>query len=710
MSYLLRLSRSSLFPLGTRYCGPFKCMPVYQFTRLFTYFLQSGNQEIDIDDADRDNPFDEPDNIHENRMPADRDAFGSEDDEPDARTPVPGSDDGINDDPTQSSSDSALEIGLDNLRECQDFIDFIKAASLGDGQCGMLADDIESLMEPATERLFDENTTDPDFRLSLDCYLACSNASQDVYNKMRDAIKRRYPDSEILSYDQISRRVRNLSGVVPIIHDMCVNSCMAYTGPFSPLQACRFCSAPRYMSRKGKPIAPEDITDDGVSAFIPRLQFHTIPLGPQLQPLFRDPKSANNMKHRQIRTRKILRELQVNNVDFPAEYDDVYCGQDYLEAVRSGDIGEDSVLVVWSQDGAQLYQSKKSDAWIGIWTVMELSPHIRYKKDFVLPGVVIPGPNNPKHLDSFIFPSLHHVGALQNHGLRVWDASENRVRTKHPYVLYGTTDSVAAADLNGWVGHHGRKGCRYMCGLNGRHKPRTPHYFPVLLQPRNCAIIASNHPDVDINSLKASTPEDYQHNLQRILASPNQTQYKVMRRETGITKPSLFSGLSAITPIPRLFPGDCMHRDGLNLPELLLGLWRGTLESGTGDDKSTWDWAVLTGKVWEDHGKEVASCKKYIPVSLESHAPRNPAEKISSGYKASEYMVYLYGLGPGLLYGILPDIYWRHYCKVVHGIRTIHRPVIHQESLARALQLLLEFVLEFETLYYQRDMARFHFI
>ncbi len=245
-----------------------------------------------------------------------------------------------------------------------------------------------------------------------------------------------------------------------------------------------------------------------------------------------------------------------------------------------------------------------------------------------------------------------------------------------------------------------------------------PHYFPVLLQPRNCAITVSNYPDVDINLFKASTPEDYQHNLQQILASPNQTQYKVMQRETGITKPSLFSGLSTITPIPRLFLGDCMHQDGLNLPELLLGLWRGTLESRTGDDKSTWDWAVLTGKVWEDHGKEVTSCKKYILVSLESYASWNPAEKISSGYKALEYMVYLYGLGPRLLYGILPellygilpDIYWHHYCKVVYKICTIHRPVIHQESLAHALQLLLKFVLEFETLYYQHDMARFHFV
>ncbi len=93
---------------------------------LCIYFLQSGNQEIDINDADRDNPFDELDNIHKNRMPADRDAFGNDDNEPDVHTPVPGSDDEMNGNPMQSSSNSALEISLDNLRECQDFIDFIK--------------------------------------------------------------------------------------------------------------------------------------------------------------------------------------------------------------------------------------------------------------------------------------------------------------------------------------------------------------------------------------------------------------------------------------------------------------------------------------------------------------------------------------------------------------------------------------------------------
>lgn len=461
---------------------------------------------------------------------------------------------------------------LEDLQESQKFISMIKDASLGDDYCGMEESDITVLQNPVTEPTDTDEGIDPDFRLSLDVYLACINASQDTYSITRDAIRRRYPDSKMLSYYQTSRRIRDLSGVVPIAHHMCVKSCMAYTGPFSLLVSCKFCNEPRYMTSSGKPIPPDKYSSENRLNYLPRLQYHTIPLGPQLQALFRNTQSAENMKHRQERTRQILEKLEAEEQDFPSEYDDVYCGQDYLEAVRSRRIDDDTIVVNWSEDGAQLYQSKKSDAWIGIWTVMELSPHLRYKRQFVLPGVIIPGPNNPRHLDSFVFPTLHHVGALQNEGLTVWDASCRATVTKTPYVLYGTADSVAAADINGWVGHHGRKGCRYMCGLNGRHKPRTPHYFPVLLRPTNCNIPASNHPDIDINELEAGNPEKYQHDLRLVLESPNTTQYKLNRKETGITKPTIFLGLRGTTPVPRLFPGDCMHRDGLNLPELLIGL------------------------------------------------------------------------------------------------------------------------------------------
>lgn len=52
------------------------------------------------------------------------------------------------------------------------------------------------------------------------------------------------------------------------------------------------------------------------------------------------------------------------------------------------------------------------------------------------------------------------------------------------------------------------------------------------------------------------------------------------------------------------------------------------------DTKTTWDWVVLQGVTWREHGKRVTSFRKYLPSSYE-RPPRNPAEKINSGYKAT---------------------------------------------------------------------------
>ncbi|KAJ6528077.1 hypothetical protein B0H19DRAFT_1195027 [Mycena capillaripes] len=44
-----------------------------------------------------------------------------------------------------------------------------------------------------------------------------------------------------------------------------------------------------------------------------------------------------------------------------------------------------------------------------------------------------------------------------------------------------------------------------------------------------------------------------------------------------------------------------------------------------------------------------------IPGSFD-RPPRNPAEKINSGYKAWERLLYVYGAGPALLYGNIDRI------------------------------------------------------
>jgi len=152
-----------------------------------------------------------------------------------------------------------------------------------------------------------------------------------------------------------------------------------------------------------------------------------------------------------------------------------------------------------------------------------------------------------------------------------------------------------------------------------------------------------------------------------------------------------------------------MHLASLNIPDLFINLWRGTLDCDKNDNRSTWDWAVLKGQIWENHGRDVAHATPYLPGSFD-RPPRNPAEKISSGYKAWEYLLYLYGLGPGVFYNVLPQIYYKHFCKLIFAIRIINQHEIKTSDLKMAHQALIEFAHDFELLYYQRKTERLHFV
>jgi hypothetical protein len=152
-----------------------------------------------------------------------------------------------------------------------------------------------------------------------------------------------------------------------------------------------------------------------------------------------------------------------------------------------------------------------------------------------------------------------------------------------------------------------------------------------------------------------------------------------------------------------------MHLVSLNIPELLIDLWRGTIDCDKDDNWRTWDWAVLQGETWRTHGKAVASMTPYLPGSFD-RPPRNPAEKINSGYKAWEYLMYIFGLGPGLFYGVLPTKYWKNLCKLVFALRIIHQHEILADELRDAYIAILDFVVEFEEIFCQRLVSRIHFV
>ena len=305
--------------------------------------------------------------------------------------------------------------------------------------------------------------------------------------------------------------------------------------------------------------------------------------------------------------------------------------------------------------------------------LIDFAPEIRHAKEMVLPTFVIGGPNPPKHYDSFLFPTFAHLSACQKLGLQIWDASTQVSFSTCPWFSFGTADMVGMAALNGWVGHHGRNGCRILCPMPGRHKPGVGTYYPAMLKPNSSLPAGSIHLDIDINSITTPSPDEYNERLHYVLGSTSTHNYEGRRKETGICKPSIVSALPKSIPVPKCFPADTMHLFGLNISQLLVSLWRGSIDHAQDDDLAAWPFAVLhDNAVWQAHGASVAGASLYLPICLESRVPCNPTEKISSGYKVVEYLIYIFGLCPALLYHLLPQKFYYHFCKLVFGTRVIH--------------------------------------
>lgn len=161
----------------------------------------------------------------------------------------------------------------------------------------------------------------------------------------------------------------------------------------------------------------------------------------------------------------------------------------------------------------------------------------------------------------------------------------------------------------------------------------------------------------------------YWKNLTYVLLAPTDAEYKRHHLAMGISKPTIFLGFheSHVLGVPKCFGSDMMHLLALNIPDFIIPLWCGTFSCDVDDDRDMWTWAVLIGDTWKQHGKMVASSTIHIPGCF-GRPPRNIQEKINSGYKAWEFMLYLYGLAPGLLYGILPLEYWQHFCLLVQAV------------------------------------------
>lgn len=137
----------------------------------------------------------------------------------------------------------------------------------------------------------------------------------------------------------------------------------------------------------------------------------------------------------------------LENISDPV-YDDLFSGSDILNLCEDLHLTSDDTTASFSFDGAQLHQNKKSDTWIVIWIINDYSPTTQYKKRHVLPALVVPGPNKPKNLDSFLFRTFHHISVIQQEnvgaGLCAWDGiKEVTINSRVVILRLSTADAVA---------------------------------------------------------------------------------------------------------------------------------------------------------------------------------------------------------------------------------------------------------------------------
>ncbi|KAL0059480.1 hypothetical protein AAF712_013766 [Marasmius tenuissimus] len=417
------------------------------------------------------------------------------------------------------------------------------------------------------------------------------------------------------------------------------------------------------------------------------------------------PESASKLRYRWQETQRILREGT-------QDWSNLLQGLDYLRLIESGEIDENTMVLLFSEGSAQLYRDKDSSTRFSIAISGDLAPDVRHLESSVIPQFVVGGPNSAQH-DSFSLLTLAHLAACQRRGIKVWDSLSQKVIKKHPFLLFALADTVAMTDMSKSVGHHGRNGCRLLCNMPGRHKPGVGTYYPALLRPIGEVPripAASAHPDIHPDNVAAPTVEDYQRRLQRVLDAPNVTQYKKRRKKTGVRGPSLFSVLPKALPCPKLFPADLMHLY-YNLNQLLVQLWRGDIDYTGDDDPASWPFAILHDPdKFAEFGLAVERASRYIPTCVESRIPRNPAAKINSQYKASEYHTLIFSLSVGFFYGWMPDHLYQHFCQLVSATRVVLRRRKSLAELHEAHRNLSEFVVLFKEYYYQRKMEHLHFV
>lgn len=280
------------------------------------------------------------------------------------------------------------------------------------------------------------------------------------------------------------------SGVTSVKYHCCVNSCVAYTGNLRNRNTCPYCSEPRYEQDEK-----------------PRKTYTYLPLIPRLVTQYTNFDRSKEFRYRATFPAQRERE-KCADVDRTAEimqiYSDIFDGTHYKELVDKGLFQDErDIALGFASDGFQLFQNNHHDCWPILMFNYNIPPQQRVEKRNLILCGIMPGPRQPKDLDTFLQPLLEELLQLQD-GIDCFDGFRKDNFQLRAHLLPICGDMPAIAKIGGLKGHNSMCPCRY-CEIRGIRPAKSTHYYYPLNKPRDGQ--DHNRPDIDPYALPRRTHE-----------------------------------------------------------------------------------------------------------------------------------------------------------------------------------------------------------
>ncbi|CAE6442787.1 unnamed protein product [Rhizoctonia solani] len=353
---------------------------------------------------------------------------------------------------------------------------------------------------------------------------------------------------------------------------------------------------------------------------------------------------------------------------------------------------EHEVALGISLDGTCPFKRRNNTCWPIMIINYNLSSEERTRVENMICVGVIPGPQCPADINSFLQPLIDELRELA-HGVAAVDANQHKLFALRAHLLTIFGDIPALTKILEFIGHNGCLPCRFclMPTVPGPTSGGGSHRYCPLHQP--------NGFQMDPLNLPLREHDDCIQTGLKVLKAKHEAERKRLATESGIKGVTLFARVPSVS-IPRSFPVDLMHMIWQNLIPQLIDLWTGDfndLDSGLENYQMDQD-------VWATLSEACIPSRRSMPTSFGCPVP-DPRKR--SQFIAESWNVFTTQLAPSLLRRRFSnERYYRHFVRLVKLLTLVVSFDLSRDKIPEIRQGIAEWIEEYEQIYYQFDEDR----